>query len=132
MKAIYTLLLIALLLAACGPGDGEPAATLPTEAQEEAEAVAVVATDTALPESPNTAAEPERATAVPTAETAAETVAEPTAEAAEAAAGAEAPEQAPAEPEPAEAATVNGSYEGTYFRGSADAPVTMIDYSDFL
>jgi hypothetical protein len=26
----------------------------------------------------------------------------------------------------------NGTYEGTYFRGLATAPVTMIDYSDFL
>lgn len=26
----------------------------------------------------------------------------------------------------------NGAYEGTYFRGLATAPVTMIDYSDFL
>ena len=28
--------------------------------------------------------------------------------------------------------TVNGLYEGTYFRGLDSAPVTMIDYSDFL
>ena len=27
---------------------------------------------------------------------------------------------------------VNGSYEQTFFRGQTDAPVTMIDYSDFL
>lgn len=121
MRTTYLFLLIALLLAACGPGDTEPAATVPLETQKEAEAV-VVATDTALPESPASAAEPEPATAAPTAETAAETVAEPTAEAV-----ADAPE-----PEPAEAADVNGPYEGTYFRGSADAPVTMIDYSDFL
>lgn len=26
----------------------------------------------------------------------------------------------------------NGTYEATYFRGLATAPVTMIDYSDFL
>ena len=28
--------------------------------------------------------------------------------------------------------TVNGHYEGTYFRGLESAPITMIDYSDFL
>jgi hypothetical protein len=28
--------------------------------------------------------------------------------------------------------TVNGHYKGTYFRGLDSAPVTMIDYSDFL
>jgi hypothetical protein len=27
---------------------------------------------------------------------------------------------------------INGPYEKTYFRGSANAPVTLIDYSDFL
>jgi hypothetical protein len=35
-------------------------------------------------------------------------------------------------PAPDQPAQVNGSYEGTYYRGSADAPVTLIDYSDFL
>lgn len=34
--------------------------------------------------------------------------------------------------EPAANVQVNGPYEQTYFRGRADAPVTMIDYSDFL
>ena len=28
--------------------------------------------------------------------------------------------------------TVNGHYKGTYFRGLESAPITMIDYSDFL
>ncbi len=27
---------------------------------------------------------------------------------------------------------INGQYENTYFRGLATAPITMIDYSDFL
>ena len=27
---------------------------------------------------------------------------------------------------------INGQYENTYFRGSATAPITLIDYSDFL
>jgi hypothetical protein len=31
-----------------------------------------------------------------------------------------------------EAIIVNGVYEQTFFRGQMDAPVTMIDYSDFL
>jgi hypothetical protein len=39
-----------------------------------------------------------------------------------------------ATPLPAATATVmvDGPYEGTYFRGFADAPITLIDYSDFL
>ena len=27
---------------------------------------------------------------------------------------------------------INGQYEGTFYRGLATAPITMIDYSDFL
>jgi hypothetical protein len=35
--------------------------------------------------------------------------------------------------EPTEEVAFNGRNEdGTFFRGAADAPVTMIDYSDFL
>ena len=26
----------------------------------------------------------------------------------------------------------NGEYEGTFYRGLATAPITMVDYSDFL
>ena len=33
---------------------------------------------------------------------------------------------------PEEEVVFNGPYENTYFRGSATAPVTLIDYSDFL
>lgn len=29
-------------------------------------------------------------------------------------------------------AEINGQYENTYFRGLATAPITLIDYSDFL
>jgi hypothetical protein len=49
------------------------------------------------------------------------------------------PETAEPQPTAAEAETaptaegqINGRYETTYFRGSETAPVTMIDYSDFL
>lgn len=35
-------------------------------------------------------------------------------------------------PSPTEALVYNGPYEQTYFRGAAGAPVTIIDYSDFL
>jgi hypothetical protein len=38
-------------------------------------------------------------------------------------------------PEPPTATTtpqINGRYEETYYRGLATAPITMIDYSDFL
>jgi len=48
---------------------------------------------------------------------------------------AETPEPAPTvEPTavPVEEPTINGPYEKTYFRGSGSAPVTLIDYSDFL
>ena len=31
-----------------------------------------------------------------------------------------------------QAVVFNGSYENTYFRGSSNAPITLIDYSDFL
>ena len=42
-------------------------------------------------------------------------------------------DQPPTAPPPTTAAvSFNGSYEGTYFRGSPNAPVTLIDYSDFL
>jgi hypothetical protein len=37
-----------------------------------------------------------------------------------------------AEPAPTVEAKFNGRYELTYYRGSETAPVTMIDYSDFL
>jgi outer membrane biosynthesis protein TonB len=120
MKATHTLLLFVLLLVACSPGAPEPTATLLPETQEEAAAVVEAPTDTPKPEEPTTAAEPSAPTAVPTAEATAPAVAEPE----EAAAA--------VEPEPVEASAVNGPYQGTYFRGSADAPVTMIDYSDFL
>jgi len=33
---------------------------------------------------------------------------------------------------PTEVVVFNGAYENTYFRGSESAPVTIIDYSDFL
>jgi hypothetical protein len=38
----------------------------------------------------------------------------------------------PVEPTRIEEVTFNGVYEDSYFRGSADAPVTLTDYSDFL
>lgn len=49
------------------------------------------------------------------------------------------PEAATAEPSPTTepptataAPQINGQYEETYYRGLATAPITMIDYSDFL
>ena len=36
------------------------------------------------------------------------------------------------ESKPTAEVVVNGVYEGTYFRGWESAPVTMVDYSDFL
>lgn len=128
MKATYTLLLFALFLAACGAAETEPPATAPPEADEEVVADVAAPTDTALPASPTAADEPLAPTAVPTAEAPTDSAASAGEEATEPVAD----EPDPAESEPAEAAIVNGPYEGTYFRGSADAPVTILDYSDFL
>lgn len=112
------------LLAACAPATTtEPAAaTVPPPAvQLETQPTLPAATDlpaatelpavTALPE----ATQPPAATAVPAATEPAEPTAlpEPTAE-------------------PAPAIVYGVTDEGAYFYGNPDAPVTLIDYSDFL
>jgi ABC-type glycerol-3-phosphate transport system substrate-binding protein len=126
-KRFFLLLILLLVLAACS-GDGrspelsgavlatEPAATV-TAATEPAESSTPVqeevpATLEPTPTEAQTVVEAEPETADPT----------PT----------EAAAETEAEEAPAVEAQYNGTYESTYFRGSATAPVTMIDYSDFL
>ena len=116
------LLWILLLLAACAPDAAESPAEVQATAPgvQEMEATALpAATPAATATSGETAAtapEPTEATAEPTEMS---------------------PATAPAEgaaPEPEEAdVTINGrTDDGAYFLGRADAPLTIIDYSDFL
>jgi hypothetical protein len=111
-----TLLLLGVLLAACspaattepGPGGGEsPPVAAPTVAL------------------PTVAPMVERATATATDF--------PTASAATAEPATLSPEATPEPPAPTPAAATAGrTDEGAFFYGSPDAPVTLIDYSDFL
>ena len=111
------LLTLFLLLAACAPG-ATPVADAPTAQPAATDTAVPVATQppadvATLPASTMTTAP--AATTPATAETA-----EPTAEATVA-------------PSPTAATEVNGrTAEGAFFLGSGDAPVTIIDYSDFL
>ncbi|MCI0396246.1 MAG: hypothetical protein L0332_36295 [Chloroflexi bacterium] len=117
MKRLIYYALLAWLLVACAGAEPEPTvattAALPGNALPE---VAVAGpTNTAAP----------MPTAAPTATNAPDGIP------ADAAAPEESPAAAPS-PTPTTGAQVNGNYENTYFRGSAGAPVTLIDYSDFL
>lgn len=115
-----------LLLAACSTSEESPA-----EAQDPQPTQAVASQST-----PDLAA-----SAVPTdTSTPAEPTAEPAIESQESATPAgqqtEPATALPATAEPQPTATAappfNGEYEGTFYRGLATAPITMIDYSDFL
>jgi len=124
MKWLFVLLLTALIGTGCGQADIPPTALPPTAVQ----ATEVVATTPPTIEPPavaevKKAIEPEQSEP-------AEIKADPTT----------VPPTATVEPEATgqqdsstdEAVAINGVYENSYFRGSADAPVTIIDYSDFL
>jgi hypothetical protein len=113
-------LLMAFLFAACSPA-AEPATLEPVNenptktpvVEDEPAAPTAAATESASP------AEPVQATVEPP------DTAQPQ------------PTELPTEPTatelpPTEVAVFNGAYENTYFRGSETAPVTLIDYSDFL
>lgn len=132
MKWTPLLILPILLLAGCGGTDEAPAVSpatkvleviiQPTEQSQQATAVQVVEQ-----------AEPSQA--IPPTETLAPlpTVVQPTP------GPTVNPQNTPeasslADPElaPTEGVVINGQYDKTYFRGSASAPVTIIDYSDFL
>ena len=126
MKWIVWLLPLALILAACGAD--ETAATLPptevvseVEAQPTQEAADSSAPSTQepppAPADPTAVPEPATPTAIPTSTPPAEPAVTATVE---------------VEPPPTAEAVVNGQYENTYFRGSESAPVTLVDYSDFL
>lgn len=43
-----------------------------------------------------------------------------------------APTAEPSPTQPEQEVAFNGQFENTYFRGAANAPITIIDYSDFL
>jgi hypothetical protein len=124
MKWLFVLLLAAFIGTGCGQAYIPPTAPPPTTVQ----ATEVVATTPPTIEPP-AVAEVEKA--IESEQPApAEITAEPTA----------VPPTATVEPEATlqhdsstdEAVAFNGVYENSYFRGSADAPVTIIDYSDFL
>jgi cytoskeletal protein RodZ len=128
MKRLTGLLTIAWLLAACSPTNTVPSDQPAPVEQEAQEIVEVLPEPTVTPEvvSPTTLTEQPMPTEVleqapPTATTEPTTTVEPM--------DVE-PSQEPESPE--EEAQVNGLYENTYFRGSTDAPVTLIDFSDFL
>ena len=111
MKRFYWLACILLLLKACAPTAETAVPTHPTLAPE----TAVLPTNTAPPPIIEETAQEDLATAVP-----------PTIE----------PTAAPPEPTAtvvAEAGVVSGrTEEGAFFLGDPNAPITHIDYSDFL
>ena len=124
-KHFFLLFILMLALAACSGDETANETAEQTVATQPAAAVPTV-------EEPIVADEPtqEPAADAPTLE--------PTPTEAQATAEIE-PETAEPQPTAAEAETaptaegqINGRYETTYFRGSETAPVTMIDYSDFL
>jgi hypothetical protein len=133
MKRLTGLLLFGWLLAACSPTNTAPTDPLTPVEQAAQEVVEVLPEPTETPEvvSPTTLAEPPTPTEAIGQETptmAVESTA--TIEPIDVELGTE-PEML-VEPEPDQPLQMNGSYESTYFRGSADAPVTLVDFSDFL
>ena len=126
MRRIFWLLPLLLILVACSAD--EPAATVPptevaagieTQPTQKPAEVAATATEepVSIPAEPTSVSEPATPTAIPTVTPAGEPSIAATIEV-------EAP--------PTVETTVNGQYKNTYFRGSETAPVTLIDYSDFL
>ncbi len=128
MKWLFVLILGAGISTGCGQGDSQPTAP-PALAEQAVEKVATIppATETPVEADVKPASEPEQAATI---EIPDPTPAEPTA----------LPLSATSEPDLAgqqesiadEAVAFNGPYENSYFRGAADAPVTILDYSDFL
>jgi len=134
----HLLLPLILLLAACGSEssiDQEPAGQ-PSSAPVQNSATPATAIEEPSPEPQETAAMPELT------EGQAEDAGMVTVQEVETLAVATEILETPqtAEPPPATATLpaataapeINGEYEGTFYRGSATAPITMIDYSDFL
>lgn len=121
MKPIVLLLLVGLLIAGCAPAD-EP---------EETAATAPVAAATPTAPAPTAV---ETVTAPPAATFTATAAPEPTADESTPAVQPEATtEEQDAASLPGETSVAYGrTDEGAFFHGSPDAPVTIIDYSDFL
>jgi uncharacterized lipoprotein len=133
----YLLLALVLLLAACSSGSSveqEPASQ-PDSLPAQNTTMPERATEELSPEPTNTLASPnlteeqaEEADVATAEEIATSTVATVTA----------APQQATETPATVPPPTntvapeINGEYEGTFYLGLATAPITMIDYSDFL
>jgi hypothetical protein len=130
-KHFFLLLTLLLVLAACS-GDGEgpelSGAVLPTEPAATV-AAAVEPAESSAP-AQGQAPEVDAPTLEPT-PTEAQAVTESDPETAETQPTEPVAETVTEEAPPAEA-QFNGTYESTYFRGSATAAVTLIDYSDFL
>jgi outer membrane protein TolC len=125
-KLAFLLFILTLVVAACSgqDTDSEPdlAGTAPAAAP--AESMTETATEPALEPAQETAANGPSLEPTPT-EAQAVTEIEPETAVSE-------PTAAPAEQVPTAEVQINGRYESTYFRGSETAPITMIDYSDFL
>jgi len=128
MKWLFVLILGVGISTGCGQRDTQPTAP-PTSGAQAAEIVATIPPTTGTPVDAEvkSASEPVQAATI---EIPDPTPAEPTA----------LPLSATTEPDSAgqqesisdEAIAFNGAYENSYFRGAADAPVTILDYSDFL
>ena len=125
MKRSFPILfLLAFIVVACSPAS-ESAATIPPTPEPATEGAEALESEVEQPGAALTEVVPTEAstktpsspTDTPVVEPTEETSVEPTATLA---------------PTAEEEAIFNGPYENTYFRGSAAAPVTMIDYSDFL
>lgn len=119
MKKVCLLFIFIFLLAACSPpSDGsapEPEQAEATAVLEPTQPIAAVTPTLAATDAPpTTAPEPNEPTAVPTEELI--------------------PTEAPIVEEVApETAVVSGrTEEGAFFYGDPNAPITLIDYSDFL
>lgn len=118
LSYVVSILLVACTSVAEAPsGQEEPTPTQEMVMQSTAvDELAPEATDTSAPAAP---------TETPTAE--AQETETPASQPAE-------PATAAAQPTPTAtmAPEINGEYEDTFYRGLATAPITMIDYSDFL
>jgi hypothetical protein len=109
-----------LLLAACGGSDVQRLATAPVATGEQPTAVSPTETVAAAPTTVPSATAPAQPATAATDDSGAETL--PTEAPAIAATATEEPSVA-----------VNGrTADGAYFMGREDAPLTIIDYSDFL
>ena len=130
MKRFFWLLILALALAACSSSDAtmdeSPADSQPQENTSDAAPTTVVSSQEDKQVEPTAAvvetAVLESATNTPEAVSDESTQPEPTATTDVVTQDADEPVALP----------MSGRYEQTFFRGLEDAPVTMLDYSDFL